>query len=122
MPRKATHKVGPKSTDSAIGNVACRILNVTSQGSDFVAELLFTDPKRDYQIIRVTLPGPIQPDNRIGRLLQAAGLEITPGERVDIDQGVGKDIRVRLMHINGQVEPIDFSPNKEPPLSKPQEP
>ena len=113
-PRKATHKVVPNSAANTAATVLARLLSVTADGERFTAEMLLTDPAHDYQIHRATLPGPIQPDNRIGRLLQAAGLPITPGERVDIDQAIGKDIRVRLMQINGQVEPIDFCPIKEP--------
>lgn len=110
MPRKATFKVESPSAAAASDSMQCRLLSVTADGDHFLAEVLLTDPGHDYQVIRARLPGPIQADNRIGRLLAAAGLHIAPGDRVDIEQAVGKDINVRLMRINGNVEPIDFAP------------
>jgi hypothetical protein len=122
MPRKATHKVAPRSASNTADSVFGRLLSVTADGDHFTAELLLTDPRHDYQMIRARLPGPIQPDNRIGRLLAAAGIEVVAGQRVDIDQAVSKDIRVRLMRTNGNVEPIDFAPlNDAPSDSKPKE-
>lgn len=64
----------------------CRIITIAEHGDHFLVELILTDPAQDYRTIRATLPAPIRPDNRIGRLLSAAGTSVVAGEHIDSSQ------------------------------------
>ncbi len=108
MPRSRRPRA-EADTEPALGEkVPGRILVIAEHNDHFHVELLLTDPREDYRIISVMLPAPIRPSNRIGQLLSAANISVTPGERIDIDQAVGQDICVCLMQTESGIEPIAF--------------
>lgn len=123
MPRKTRNRVEDDISPQMDVWLTASVSTITRSDNMFVVDLLLANPEYDYGTIRAELPAPVRPSNRIGQLLTAAGMNVAPGERIEIDQAVGKEVRIRLMQTDRGVEPIAFAPRGKAtpdPLTNPE--